>query len=346
MKSRSEPSSLQEVFLKFSGLLSQSNYRVAVTKTQRCCEFCNSTLTESAYPLGCSHYICSTDCFSNLVTSQLGNRLSRYSNLRCPCEKLIPSENTKAIYGGEAKFKELLNKKNLENEPKHQCMICESTLPMNFFITFDCDHRYCHDCVQMSIDFLISEGKVGDEISCPECQSPLSYHIIMAVLDAETGQKYDRFLMRNFQGNPGEKFVMCIGKPGVNCDFGQLVSDVREDYKCPQCQARFCPKCRLDVHPKLTCEQQRANKAFEGSPFEEQLKAGLMKICPWCNSPIEKDAGCKYMTCPSEQCQKIRHFCWDCMAKLTKKHEEHKCVSKDVISNRIKRFFKNILFIS
>ena len=348
---RREPtsSSLERLFIEFSSLIADSMYRAVVTKILLPCEFCQKTLTPSGQGFPCGHYICSQSCFFTQISHQLGSRLSRYENLKCACGESIPRSCTKLLFGGEEEFKIALNKSEKENEPKLLCQICEGTYPASDFITFDCDHRYCQDCVKMSLDYMISEGKVGNEICCPECKDPVNPQIIYAILDYETKEKYDGFLIRNLahsEANSGEYFVMCIGRPGVNCTYGQYIAESREEFTCPQCAVVFCPKCKLEVHPKITCDQQKDLKNISDPYFRIQIKEGKMKICPWCKTLIEKDEGCKYILCKSEDCKKTkRGFCWDCGAKLSKEHEVHQCITQDVISNRIKKFFKTVLFI-
>lgn len=67
-------------------------------------------------------------------------------------------------------------------------------------------------------------------------------------------------------------------------------------------------------HPRITCEENIKRLAADGHiesigiPFESDL----IKCCPMCGVPIEKDEGCAQMMC--KRCKHV--FCWYCLASL------------------------------
>lgn len=64
----------------------------------------------------------------------------------------------------------------------------------------------------------------------------------------------------------------------------------------------------------MTCEENTKRLAASGKietlgiPFDSDL----IKCCPMCSVPIEKDEGCAQMMC--KRCKHV--FCWYCLASL------------------------------
>jgi hypothetical protein len=341
------PSSVQDnkqVFIEYTSLLSRSLFRVKLQEKERSCMICGSVIGSVATILDCKHCICSQKCIESLISDQLEGNLTKYDILHCKCGKKISTKITRRAFGGDEIFFKLLSEVSKKYEPKLSCPICGVELPVSDFITLECDHRYCKDCISMSIEILIKEGNVGNEINCPECQKIVDPHIILGLIDESTREKYDDFLLRSLDAKSGERYVRCKGSPGINCKFSQFISVDREIFECPVCNAKFCPKCNNDPHPKLNCEQKKNLVALSDPYIKEQIEQGVMKICPWCSIPVMKDEACKYVTCATDVCSGKNFFCWDCGSKLLTKHQVHDCVTKDVISNRIKGFFKKLVF--
>lgn len=100
--------------------------------------------------------------------------------------------------------------------------------------------------------------------------------------------------------------------------------DLRK-FKCSSCNFRSCVVCKkawiygLANHDQLSCERfHHVAKLDEADPAtaltEEGLRIkkakGIMKDCPKCGMFIEKNKGCKHMTCINCKHQ----FCWKCLA--------------------------------
>ncbi|TMW40368.1 hypothetical protein DOY81_014552, partial [Sarcophaga bullata] len=82
---------------------------------------------------------------------------------------------------------------------------------------------------------------------------------------------------------------------------------------CPSCKDEFCSACKKSWHPNITCEEHSRRLAADGQddigiPFDNDL----IKCCPMCAVPIEKDEGCAQMMC--KRCKHV--FCWYCLASL------------------------------
>nr|XP_029712523.1 probable E3 ubiquitin-protein ligase RNF144A [Aedes albopictus] len=83
---------------------------------------------------------------------------------------------------------------------------------------------------------------------------------------------------------------------------------------CPTCREDFCSGCKKAWHPTMSCEENTRRLAADGQtdalgiPFDNDL----IKCCPMCAVPIEKDEGCAQMMC--KRCKHV--FCWYCLASL------------------------------
>lgn len=84
---------------------------------------------------------------------------------------------------------------------------------------------------------------------------------------------------------------------------------------CPSCETDFCSACRAEWHPDtLSCEENQRRLAARGLLPDPPLlfDSDLIKLCPMCQVPIEKDEGCAQMMC--KRCKHV--FCWYCLASL------------------------------
>ncbi|KAJ8977677.1 hypothetical protein NQ317_010416, partial [Molorchus minor] len=62
---------------------------------------------------------------------------------------------------------------------------------------------------------------------------------------------------------------------------------------CPTCGTDFCSNCKLEWHEGLSCEENSKQLTKEGRAEEPGIPfdSDLIKCCPMCNVPIEKDEG-------------------------------------------------------
>lgn len=74
---------------------------------------------------------------------------------------------------------------------------------------------------------------------------------------------------------------------------------------CPTCNTDFCSNCRSMWHSGSPCKSE---EVVPGVTFDSEL----IKCCPMCCVPIEKDEGCAQMLC--KRCKHV--FCWYCLASL------------------------------
>lgn len=90
----------------------------------------------------------------------------------------------------------------------------------------------------------------------------------------------------------------------------------------------------MQWHSSMTCEENARRLAASGTDDSIGISfdTDLIKCCPMCGVPIEKDEGCAQMMC--KRCKHV--FCWYCLASLD--------VSKLIIVrfNRIKTILNRI----
>ncbi|XP_016968027.1 uncharacterized protein LOC108036412 [Drosophila biarmipes] len=101
------------------------------------------------------------------------------------------------------------------------------------------------------------------------------------------------------------------GSAGGSTGNGAAVLSV--SVHCPSCKDEFCGLCKKAYHPNISCEEFGRRLIADGQddigiPFDNEL----IKCCPMCAVPIEKDEGCAQMMC--KRCKHV--FCWYCLASL------------------------------
>ncbi len=89
----------------------------------------------------------------------------------------------------------------------------------------------------------------------------------------------------------------------------------RTDIECT-CGYRFCALCSMEAHAPATCEQASAWRTLMSSATEKPSVKMMMdnyKRCPSCKIFIEKNRGCRHMTCQNPACNYEVWCC--CMRK-------------------------------
>lgn len=122
------------------------------------------------------------------------------------------------------------------------------------------------------------------------------------------------------------------GGGGVGDPVGSVAAVLSIAVHCPSCKDEFCALCKkavspsqlqsifliscfflLQYHPNISCDEFGRRLIADGQddigiPFDNEL----IKCCPMCAVPIEKDEGCAQMMC--KRCKHV--FCWYCLASL------------------------------
>ncbi|XP_066993080.1 E3 ubiquitin-protein ligase RNF144B [Anabrus simplex] len=199
------------------------------------------------------------------------------------------------------------------------CKLCLSEVPASNTCHINhCNCTFCKDCIKAYIEFEIQEGAY--DISCPDAQCEkqgvISLSEIENLVTVELVEKHRKFRL-NREVDLDTTRTWC---PRAGCETVCAVCPMErclpQSVHCPTCSSDFCSNCKNPWHAGLTCEENSRRLAKEGRtdlmepgiPFDSDL----IKCCPMCNVPIEKDEGCAQMMC--KRCKHV--FCWYCLASL------------------------------
>ena len=184
-----------------------------------------------------------------------------------------------------------------------------------------CGHVLCTPCFERFAKQTLAEKQMLD---CPTCKDPIPGWLVSRALGEECGRAYTDIEALHFGTVAGLTLRQC---PTADCNYRyeldgklQALSDWPADqevpeyrlFKCPSCERDICLKCNCQEHDGYTCAQYAAWKA-ENEAGEEKfgglLAGGVVKLCPNCASPIEKNDGCNFITC--QHCKCKEGFCWE-----------------------------------
>ncbi|XP_068145799.1 uncharacterized protein [Drosophila tropicalis] len=203
-----------------------------------------------------------------------------------------------------------------------------------------CGCQFCTECMRAYVDFEITEGAY--EISCPDAKCPTQGAISLPeIADLTTTnllKKHHRYrLNREIELDKTRTWcpragceTICLVATTDNGNITQMDDEspsTSQSYTpsqgdnvllslavhCPSCKDEFCALCKKAYHPNISCEEFGRRLIADGQddigiPFDNEL----IKCCPMCAVPIEKDEGCAQMMC--KRCKHV--FCWYCLASL------------------------------
>jgi len=202
----------------------------------------------------------------------------------------------------------------LDGELLHMgyCSICEETAPL---YQLDCNHAFCYSC---STEWARA-SLYSVPIPCPhkDCPIPIALHRLSKLLSRQDLDLHLSHLTRHTLSS-----LMSI-KWCSHC-FGGSCYDQEDDpncvRECPYCRMSLCMQCDGSSHFGRSCEE-----ALKAKSQEEQdnftWKAQNTKQCPECKVSIEKNEGCRHMTC--KRCS--YQFCWMCSGKWIPNNNNCQC---------------------
>ncbi|XP_060520153.1 uncharacterized protein LOC132698217 [Cylas formicarius] len=202
--------------------------------------------------------------------------------------------------------------------PPVLCKLCLSEVPAHGIVRIaQCNCSFCGECMKTYVEFEIAEGAY--DISCPDAQCPaqgvLHEDEIGALVGTDKLQKHKKYrLNREVELDKNRCWCPRAGCETV-CNLCPSQPCSPQSVFCPTCSTDFCSNCKLEWHAGSTCDEYGRRLASEGRanpdigiPFDSDL----IKCCPMCGVPIEKDEGCAQMMC--KRCKHV--FCWYCLASL------------------------------
>ena len=200
------------------------------------------------------HSFCSKECAMNYINLHTANNLLKWQEeVFCfTCNVRINREFIDGIYGA-SNFAEILEKLEYDAELEIECSLCENKKKLRNFITLQCNHRFCRDCIKTKVESKINEpGITSLEIDCPLDKFPIDIYIIKDVISKEAFEIYNKLTIDFMQLslNDDELQFKC---PAVNCNYMAVVDRALEEVQCPKCLLKCCPKCRDIIHKGMPC---------------------------------------------------------------------------------------------
>lgn len=195
--------------------------------------------------------------------------------------------------------------------PPILCKLCLAEVPAICVVRIrQCECAFCLECMKAYVEFEISEGAY--DISCPDAQclsqGVLQQDEIKRLAGCEMLEKHNKYrLNREVEIDKTRMWCPRAGCETV-CSLCPMKPCSPQSVCCPTCSTDFCSNCKLEWHEGVTCEEHGKAVPDVGIPFDSDL----IKCCPMCGVPIEKDEGCAQMMC--KRCKHV--FCWYCLASL------------------------------
>lgn len=172
-----------------------------------------------------------------------------------------------------------------------------------------CGRLVCPSCLEAIKLTNINEGRVQVLCPHPECGKPFSKEYILQDLDANTKEKYHRFIVDIT--NDGRR------KTCPNCgmitehEMPKLRRTKKRDImiKCETCDLEWCFKCQAPWHEGVSCRTyQKGDRNFQKWTKSRNNNVANCQKCPTCRVFIQRSAGCNHMTC--NRC--YTEFCYNC----------------------------------
>ncbi|KAJ8915856.1 hypothetical protein NQ315_004670 [Exocentrus adspersus] len=201
--------------------------------------------------------------------------------------------------------------------PPVLCKLCLAEVPSNSIVRIQqCDCAFCTECMKAYVEFEVAEGAY--DISCPDAQCPsqgvLQQEEIKRLVGSDLLEKHRKYrLNREVELDKSRTWCPRAGCETV-CTLCPTQKCAPQSVFCPTCTTDFCSNCKLEWHEGLSCDDYAKQLARDGKAEEPGIPfdSDLIKCCPMCNVPIEKDEGCAQMMC--KRCKHV--FCWYCLTSL------------------------------
>lgn len=221
-----------------------------------------------------------------------------------------------------------------------KCPACWESFPGTECTSLSaCRHVACNECLAGFWGARITDGRVhAKDIVCVEsdCSAPAHATEVRHVLDKDSYEKYERFLLNTALETDNELVHCarqgCMQMAGVDPDDTNMG-------RCAYCLYVFCIGCSQKWHAPAKCardapeeldvgelvwlmeastdeERERMRREWSAVTWEKVEMGMAMcslggKTCPDCGILVVKDGGCAHMRCLCG-CE----FCWLCRKKL------------------------------
>ncbi|XP_026396416.1 probable E3 ubiquitin-protein ligase RNF217 [Papaver somniferum] len=208
------------------------------------------------------------------------------------------------------------------------CEICVETVPMKRKFknmeTNACLHPYCTNCVAKYIQAKLVEHNIS-EIKCPntDCNILLDASLCQSALPKKVFENWCRVLcgsavlLDSSKGGLAHGRSYCPYRDCLELVLNECVTDSHSSNNtgitksnCPNCKKLFCFQCMVPWKENHRCIGRTETVIDIDSNdvlFIEILKLKKWRRCPACHHYVERNEGCRWVTC---RCRK--QFCHDC----------------------------------
>jgi hypothetical protein len=234
----------------------------------------------------------------------------------------------------EESFKDDLNEDETKDREK-LCFGCDSETD-NFYM-YDCGNGLCQECNREHIKAQLEKYKTkvfsqGIKFICPgSCKCLVEDNEkVVSSMSPTILDFYQEILLKMYI-NRTPDIITC---PRSSCSFAGIIK--------PGCAEKYeCNLCKYQWEEDNNCQSLNFYKMFKTLPetlsiinLKSYIKKFLItKYCNFCNSPIEKNEGCKHIEC--NRCE--YSFCWKCTENW-KVHQEIACMG--LFSNEWEESFR------
>ncbi|RUS92224.1 hypothetical protein EGW08_000077, partial [Elysia chlorotica] len=229
-----------------------------------------------------------------------------------------------------------------------------------------CGHMFCDTCWKAHLRTRIREGVV--HMTCPgyNCKTKLGPSTLLSLLHVtEVSQILQRMCEYEMEICPNAKWCpspTCGRVIKLTTKFSEMAhakdpsaeDDLCLDVTCA-CGERWCFACLSSGHWPASCEQTQIylekirklklprdvpdNESdpipAATSPARNEAIEMEGRLCPICRRFIDKNGGCKHMTC------KCGHeFCWDCLSPFKGNFGVHHCLP---VAKKISSFTRIVM---
>ena len=211
---------------------------------------------------------------------------------------------------------------NCADESSHirQCCVCFEAHDLNttFHRLECCGHVYCKECIKAQLDHLSITFPVASVTE--NCEHNFVWKDFEALIKGKIIQLQDikSSSLKHFVSQNSAVYHHCTTP---DCDMVYIITETGERFVCSQCGANICTRCHCKWHDGYDSCGAYQRRNDKDTVVEDWMKEDQSnrKNCPSCGVAIEKNKGCREVTC-IKCCAKI---CWMCLEYFKTSDECH-----------------------
>jgi ariadne-1 len=189
------------------------------------------------------------------------------------------------------------------------CPYCLLTHPLEETYALDCGHRFCLPCWKGWFGAAYDKGADCIFTNCPhyECKEIVSQDFFTRHITKDQRVRVEEWMTNAFV-KLNARIKWC---PRNGCDKAVEYGKTGMKTVTCECGYQFCFGCGNEAHEPAPCKAVVEWLKKDNSLIlwlRENRKAKDVKNCTGCHEIIEKNQGCKHMTC--RNCK--HEFCWLC----------------------------------